>query len=70
MHDKKHQQKTIQTMKKTYIRPEASLILFHAESSLMIAASEGSNQSDDWSNQREWNDNSSSIWDNADLDAE
>ncbi len=57
-------------MKKTYIRPEATLIRFHIESSVLLAASEYTNQSDDWSNEREWSGDGNSIWGDAETAAE
>lgn len=51
-------------MKKTYIQPTAIVIRFDAESAVatMLAGSKGSgesiNQSDDWSNERQWDDES------------
>lgn len=58
-------------MKKTYIQPTAAVILFDAESAVaMLAGSkttgESINQSDDWSNERQW-DNESFDW-NTDED--
>ncbi len=59
-------------MKKTYIRPEANLICFHIERSVLmnVSASENTIQSDDWSNEREWNNNSSSAWGDAESEVE
>ncbi len=58
-------------MKKTYIQPTAAVIRFDAESAVaMLAGSkttgESINQSDDWSNERQW-DNESFDW-NTDED--
>ncbi len=49
-------------MKKTYTQPTATIIRFDAESAVaMLAGSkstgESIEQSDDWSNERQWNDN-------------
>lgn len=50
-------------MKKTYIQPTAIVIRFDAESAVatMMVGSKGTgesiNQGDDWSNERQWNDN-------------
>ena len=52
------------TMKKTYIQPTATVIRFDAESAVatMMVGSKGSgesiNQGDDWSNERQWDDES------------
>ena len=51
------------TMKKTYIQPTATVIRFDVESAVaMLAGSKGAgesiNQSDDWSNERQWGDES------------
>ena len=48
-------------MKKTYTQPTATVISFDAESAVaMLAGSkstgESINQSDDWSNERQWSD--------------
>lgn len=48
-------------MKKTYMQPTATVIRFDAESAVaMLAGSKGAgqsiNQSDDWSNERQWGD--------------
>lgn len=58
-------------MKKTYIQPTAAVIRFDAESAVaMLAGSkttgESINQSEDWSNERQW-DNESFDW-NTDED--
>lgn len=58
-------------MKKTYMQPTAAVIRFDAESAVaMLAGSkitgESINQSDDWSNERQW-DNESFDW-NTDED--
>lgn len=58
-------------MKKTYIQPTAAVIRFDAESAVaMLGGSkttgESINQSDDWSNERQW-DNESFDW-NTDED--
>lgn len=49
-------------MKKTYIQPTATVIRFDAESAVatMMVGSKGAsiNQSDDWSNERQWGDES------------
>lgn len=51
-------------MKKTYIQPTATVIRFDAESAVatMKVGSKGSgesiNQGDDWSNERQWGDES------------
>lgn len=49
-------------MKKTYIQPTAIVIRFDAESAVatMMVGSKGAsfNQSDDWSNERQWDDES------------
>lgn len=49
-------------MKKTYIQPTATVIRFDAESAVaMLAGSkpgESISQGDDWSNERQWNDES------------
>lgn len=51
-------------MKKTYIQPTATVIRFDAESAVatMMVGSKGSgesiNQGDDWSNERQWGDES------------
>lgn len=51
-------------MKKTYIQPTATLIRFDAESAVatMMVGSKGSGvsikQGDDWSNERQWDDES------------
>lgn len=52
------------TMKKTYIQPTATVIRFDAESAVvaMLAGSkstgESISQGDDWSNERQWGDES------------
>ncbi len=50
-------------MKKTYIRPEASVIRLSAEASMMLAVSrtDGGSNDDGWSNQREWSDTDASF---------
>lgn len=58
-------------MKKTYMQPTAAVIRFDAESAVaMLAGSkttgESINQGDDWSNERQW-DNESFDW-NTDED--
>lgn len=49
-------------MKKTYIQPTAIVIRFDAESAvatMMVGSKGGSiNQGDDWSNERQWGDES------------
>lgn len=51
-------------MKKTYIQPTATVIRFDAESAVatMMVGSKGSGvsikQGDDWSNERQWDDES------------
>ncbi len=50
-------------MKKSYIRPEASVIRLSAEASMMLSVSHtdsGSND-DGWSNKRDWNDSDASF---------
>lgn len=56
-------------MKKTYKQPSATVICFDAENAVaMLAGSkstgESINQSDDWSNEREWGD--ASDWSDED----
>ena len=48
------------TMKKTYIQPTATVIRFDAESAVatMMVGSKSIEQSDDWSNERQWGDES------------
>ena len=48
------------TMKKTYIQPTAIVIRFDAESAVatMMVGSKSIEQSDDWSNERQWGDES------------
>lgn len=57
-------------MKKTYIRPETTLIRFHIESSVLMNVSDATRQSDDWSNEREWSGDRGSLWGDAETDAE
>lgn len=47
-------------MKKTYIQPTAIVIRFDAESAVatMMVGSKSIEQSDDWSNERQWDDES------------
>lgn len=46
-------------MKKTYIQPTATVIRFDVESAVaMLAGSKSIEQSDDWSNERQWDDES------------
>lgn len=57
-------------MKKTYTQPTATAICFDAENAVaMLAGSkstgESINQSDDWSNEREWLDDNF-AWTNKD----
>lgn len=48
------------TVKKTYIQPTATVIRFDAESAVatMMVGSKSIEQSDDWSNERQWGDES------------
>lgn len=58
-------------MKKTYIRPEATSVRLLAEAALMsVSYSDKITQGDDWSNQRDWNDDAQggSPW--STMDAE
>ncbi len=59
-------------MKKTYIRPEATSVRFTAETALMsVSYGPNTTQSDDWSNQREWSEQSNNApWNSMDAEEE
>lgn len=57
-------------MKKIYNRPESTIVRFDTEMSMMLSTSvSGSgSQSDDWSNEREWDSTNDVPWSDVDTD--
>lgn len=57
-------------MKKIYNRPEMTVVLLDAEMSMMLSTSvSGSgSQSDDWSNERDWQSTNDVPWDDVDTE--